>query len=89
MKSHPFALPFLPAAAAPAVPARQHALRHSSLLTVERPLGRRVACESGQVWLTFDGCREDYILAAGQSLECREPGRLLVSALQDATVRVD
>lgn len=90
MKLLPFALPsFLPAGAARAPVSGQHALRRHSVLAIDRPLGRRVDCASGSVWLTFDGCRQDFFLEAGQSLACHEAGRLLVSALRESTVCVD
>jgi hypothetical protein len=51
---------------------------------VARPLGRTLRCESGTLWLTFDGEPEDVILEAGATHVCTKAGRLSVHALDAA-----
>lgn len=41
-------------------------------------------CESGEVWITFDGSREDVVLAAGASLDLDGRRGVVVSALRPA-----
>lgn len=43
-----------------------------------------VACETGELWITFDGSREDTILRAGESLEIANGRGVVVSALRPA-----
>jgi hypothetical protein len=51
---------------------------------VARPLGRTVRCESGTLWLTFDGEPEDVILEAGATHVCTKASRLSVHAMVEA-----
>lgn len=53
----------------------------NAVLRVERPLGRKVACLDGSVWVTFDGDRRDVILSAGSQLVCDRNTTLMVQAL--------
>lgn len=52
---------------------------------VARPLGRTVTCNTGTLWLTFDGEGLDVILEAGQTHRCAHASRLAIHALTAAT----
>jgi hypothetical protein len=65
-----------------------HDVAHRRTLWVDAPLGRRVTCEAGSVWLTFDGQARDVVLQAGEHCECDTDTRLGVYALAGAQVRV-
>lgn len=41
--------------------------------------GERIHCTMGRLWVTFEGDREDYLLAAGEYLEIPNQGKVLVS----------
>ena len=71
------------------MPARQpevQQLQRHGCLRLAHPLGRQVRCESGTLWLTFDGDSRDVILEAGDSLLCDRDSMLLVQALAAATL---
>jgi hypothetical protein len=73
----------LDGAAAPrSMPATR--LERGATAWIARPLGRTVRCESGALWLTFDGEPEDVILEAGASHVCTKAGRLSVHAMAAA-----
>ncbi|HET9821422.1 MAG TPA: DUF2917 domain-containing protein [Burkholderiaceae bacterium] len=86
--------PTLPAALAarhtppPAAACERVTLARRELLDVPAPRGRRVTCHHGRLWLTFEGCRADIVLEAGDTHRCRERGRLVVQALRDAIVEL-
>jgi hypothetical protein len=48
---------------------------------IERARGMRLRVESGKVWITQERCREDTILAAGESCTVEHDGVTLISAL--------
>lgn len=52
---------------------------------VARPVGRRVECLSGVLWVTQDGDRRDIILEAGDAFDFDRPAGVLISALQDSS----
>ena len=52
-----------------------------------RTRGHSIACESGILWLTFDGDPRDIVLEPGQSQVCDSDGRLLVHALTAGAFR--
>ncbi len=56
---------------------------------VQRPLGRRISCHSGRVWLTFDGVAQELVLDAGESHECLHATPLAVHAFSAARFSVD
>jgi Protein of unknown function (DUF2917) len=70
------------AAAARSTPAAS--LARGATAWVARPLGRTLRCESGTLWLTFDGEPEDVILEAGASHVCTKASRLSVHAMEAA-----
>lgn len=55
---------------------------------VARPRGYVVSCQTGTLWLAFDGEPEDVILEAGESHLCTKTPRLSIHALAAAVVRV-
>lgn len=52
------------------------------------PLGRSVCCESGVLWLCFDGDPRDIVLEAGQTFTCDKGSPLSIHALNAGMVRV-
>lgn len=88
----PFALPaslvaLLKRAMAPADPLVQ-VLDQGATTWITRPLGCTVTCETGTLWLAFDGEATDVILEAGQSHRCTKASKLSVHAMSDACVTV-
>ncbi len=51
---------------------------------VPSPLGRRIECLSGVIWVTQDGDRRDIVLEAGEAFEFDRTRGVLVSALKDS-----
>ena len=51
---------------------------------VRRPLGRRVECVTGALWVTQDGDPRDIVLSPGDSFVFDQRGDALISALDDA-----
>ncbi|MEO5883643.1 MAG: DUF2917 domain-containing protein [Caldimonas sp.] len=51
---------------------------------VHHPLGHRVECVSGTLWVTQDGDLRDIVLSAGESFAFDQRGGALISALDDA-----
>jgi len=52
---------------------------------VAAPVGRRVECLSGVLWVTQDGDRRDIILEAGDAFDFDRAKGVLISALQDSS----
>jgi hypothetical protein len=55
---------------------------------VDEPLGRRVTCESGVLWLCFDGESQDIVLEPGDTHLCTQRSALSIHALSPSTVRL-
>lgn len=51
-----------------------------------RPLGLTIRCDVGCVWLTHDGDARDVVLQRGQSHTCDRASRLVVQALEIASI---
>ena len=49
---------------------------------ISRPQGRRIVCDSGVLWLCFDGEDADILLKPGQAHTCAQRTRLSVYALE-------
>lgn len=49
-------------------------------LRLQLPIGSAVFVIRGEVWLTQDGCTEDFILGAGRRFDVRSDDLILVSA---------
>lgn len=45
-----------------------------------------IVCNSGEVWITFDGRQEDVILKVGGRIELTGQPGIVVSALQDSRI---
>jgi hypothetical protein len=60
----------------------RHALQlaHGNLLRIEAGKGLLVTVVRGEIWLTEEGERDDYILTQGQSHRLERPGLCLVYA---------
>ncbi len=71
----------------PAAPTTQR-LGTGATTWLQRPLGRSISCESGTLWLTFDGEPQDIILEAGESHRCASSAKLAIHALAPAALRV-
>lgn len=52
-------------------------------LPLQPPVGSAVFVVRGEVWLTQDGCTEDFVLKSGQRFEVRTDELILVSATRD------
>ncbi len=48
------------------------------------PLGRRIECLGGSLWITQDGDLRDTVLTTGQAFEFNRRDDVLVSALDDS-----
>lgn len=55
---------------------------------VERPLGWRIECVKGTVWLTHDSHPSDLVLTSGEVHTCVQPSRVLLQALESAVVHL-
>ena len=51
---------------------------------VAAPIGRRVECVSGVLWVTQDGDRRDIVLEAGEAFDFDRAEGVLISALQES-----
>ena len=51
---------------------------------VRHPIGRKVECVSGTLWITQDGDRRDIVLSPGDSFAFDQRGDALISALDDS-----
>jgi len=79
---------FLPAGRVNIVPA-PHAvqeLQKGAILVRPRPRGVQLQVVSGEVWITHDGDLKDVVLGPGERYTAEQNARMLVSALEDATV---
>lgn len=59
-----------------------HELQRAQILAMRVAAGTTIACRSGLVWITQSGQRDDYWLPAGESLELRRGGQVVVEAAQ-------
>jgi hypothetical protein len=57
-------------------------------LWIARPLGLLVRCDSGTLWLVFDGDPADVVLEAGEEWFCRNHTKLSIHAMTSASVRL-
>lgn len=62
--------------------------RHQTL-EIEQPLGFRIVCRSGSVWITQDGDPRDIIVGSGDTFDFDRPGVAIVNAFRPATVSVE
>jgi hypothetical protein len=60
-----------------------------SIHRLENGLHARVACLSGNVWITQENDQRDILLTPGQSAVLDRPGLALVMALSDACLSIE
>lgn len=65
-----------------------HELPKGRTLTLRKPLGQRVECLDGCVWITLDGDPRDVVLEAGQAFTADRNQPALIHALEASLVRV-
>ena len=65
------------------------ALKQRDTLTLEAARGALVRCLEGLVWITQDGDRADYIVAAGDSFRVDRDGSVIVQATRPARVAIE
>ncbi len=63
-------------------------LQTDGLLRIAHPLGMRVDCLEGSLWITQDGDLRDVVLQAGQSFCPQSAQPVLISALAGACASV-
>ncbi|MDA8261033.1 MAG: DUF2917 domain-containing protein [Betaproteobacteria bacterium] len=76
-----------PVAPAPQATASEHELARREMLLLPAAC-RQLTVLAGEVWLTRDGDREDYILSAGDRFAVRAGDMAMLQALQPSRVRV-
>ena len=59
-------------------------LANGQIRRVPQPVGRRVECLGGSLWITQDRDQRDVVIAAGQAFVFDRPGQALISALADS-----
>lgn len=64
------------------------ALDKGDTIWVDQPIGRRVTCESGSLWLCYDGEPMDILLGSGESYVCAKRSALTIHALSPSVGRV-
>ena len=55
---------------------------------VDQPLGRRVNCHSGVLWLCFDGEPRDIVLEPGETHLCTQRSALSIHALSASLLQL-
>lgn len=63
-------------------------LKQGATTWVGKPLGRRVTCDSGTLWLCFDGEPQDIVLEPGESHLCATRSALSIHALSPGVARL-
>lgn len=72
------------------LPHGQLSLAANKLLRLSQAQGTRLQGVAGTLWVTFDGCPQDLVLEAGDSLTIHNGGDVTVSSLGGAaTLAVD
>lgn len=64
------------------------AMPKNALLSIAKPLGCRIECLRGSLWITRDGDPVDTILSAGEHWVAEGRPRLIVQALEAGVVRI-
>lgn len=68
--------------------ASTHELAQGATVALARPLGRRLECLSGCIWITLDYDERDHIVQAGESFVAASDQRALIHALEASRIRV-
>ena len=63
-------------------------LDKGSLLSIASPLGCRIECVRGSIWITHDGDLRDMTLSARDSHLADRRARMLVQALEPCALRI-
>ncbi|WP_439519896.1 DUF2917 domain-containing protein [Hydrogenophaga sp.] len=63
-------------------------MKKNELLSIARPLGCRIDCIQGGVWITQDSDERDTLLSAGEHHVADRRTRLIVQALEAGVVRI-
>lgn len=63
-------------------------LNRGATTWVAKPHGRLVTCESGALWLCFDGEPADIVLEPGQTHRCAKRSALSIHAFSRSVVRL-
>lgn len=58
-------------------------------IVLNEPIGSRITCEQGTVWLTVDGQLADVVLEPGQSFNATTGAKLMLQAMPRAQVLID
>ena len=64
------------------------AMKKDALLSIDRPLGMRIECLQGILWITQDSDPRDLILFPGEHLVVDRGPRVIVQALETGLVRI-
>jgi Protein of unknown function (DUF2917) len=64
------------------------AMQKNALLSIAKPLGCRIDCLEGTLWITQDGDPRDTLLSAGEHHVADRGPRLIVQALEAGVVRI-
>lgn len=46
----------------------------------------RIRVDSGHLWVTMEGSREDHLITAGEPLTLQGPGRLVAEGIEDGAI---
>ena len=63
-------------------------LKQGTTTWIAKPLGGRVTCESGTLWLCFDGEQLDIVLEPGETHLCAKRSALAIHALSPSVIRL-
>jgi hypothetical protein len=63
-------------------------LKQGATTWIVKPLGSRVSCESGTLWLCFDGEQLDIVLEPGETHHCAKRSALSIHALSPSVIRL-
>jgi Protein of unknown function (DUF2917) len=66
-----------------------HQLREGVVERAHLPMGGRIYCQTGKVWITADGGGEDVVLSRGEFRWFRAGAWLLIEALTKAEIIVE
>lgn len=64
------------------------AMKKNAMLSIEQPLGCRVECLQGILWITQDSDPRDIFLSAGEHHIADRRPRMIVQALESGLVRI-
>jgi hypothetical protein len=68
--------------------AQRTSLAKRELVVIEDAGEHLLRCETGELWLTFDGDRRDVILTAGKSWAVTRRGPVVISAFEPSVLAV-